>query len=284
MTDRWTKILFPQWQGAGNKRGTWEGAHLIHHAYLQNCGFIEVPVSTDGPVIQENGILGYQPLLAQLNHMTALLQQLQPAKLLMAGGDCCADIGPVSYLNSRYAGDLALIWLDAHGDINSPDTSPSHLFQGMPVRCLLGECDPDFLACCASFLSPEQVILAGVHDLDPPEAHYIKQNSITVLGVPELSACPERLSHAIRAKGLTNLHIHLDLDVLHMQCFKHVTYHTQTGISMDALLNLLQNLASQFNIVGFSLVEFTPVDDTGILELKPLIDFAQRLIGDNLGR
>ena len=57
----------------------------------------------------------------------------------MIGGTCGAEIAPVAYLNNHYESDLAILWFDAHGDLNTPKTSLSGHFHGMVLRTLLGE-------------------------------------------------------------------------------------------------------------------------------------------------
>jgi arginase len=63
-------------------------------------------------------------------------------------------MAPISYLNKLYGGDLAVVWFDAHGDLNSPATSVSQNFHGMPLRCLLGDGEETLKSACFSLLRP----------------------------------------------------------------------------------------------------------------------------------
>jgi arginase len=78
------------------------------------------------------------------------------------GGCCCAHIGAVEGLAARN-GRLALVWLDAHGDLNTPESSPSGNLWGMPLRMLLD----------SGAVEPQDVILLGARNLDPPEREYV---------------------------------------------------------------------------------------------------------------
>jgi arginase len=85
-----------------------------------------------------------------------------PDRPLVAGGCCCAHIGAVEALAARH-GRTAVIWLDAHGDLNTPETSPSGNLWGMPLRMLID----------AGTVRPADVALVGARNLDPPEADFI---------------------------------------------------------------------------------------------------------------
>jgi arginase family enzyme len=85
-----------------------------------------------------------------------------PMRPLVLGGCCCAHVGAVAGLAARHE-RLGIVWFDAHGDLNTPETSPSGNEWGMPLRMILD----------AGAVDPEDVALVGARSLDPPEAEYI---------------------------------------------------------------------------------------------------------------
>ena len=85
-----------------------------------------------------------------------------PERPLVLGGCCCAHVGAVEGLAARH-GRIALVWLDAHGDLNTPETSPSGDLWGMPLRMLLD----------SGAVDPGDVVLLGARNLDPPEREYL---------------------------------------------------------------------------------------------------------------
>src|SRR5260370_10128057 len=103
--------------------------------------------------------------LARAPHAHHLLKKNNPRRIFPLGGDCGIDVVPISFLNKRYDGDLAVIWLDAHADANTPQSSPSKTFHGMALRTLLGEGVPQLAAASFSTLLPLQTFLAAVRDL-----------------------------------------------------------------------------------------------------------------------
>jgi arginase len=84
-----------------------------------------------------------------------------PERPLVLGGCCCAHVGAVEALAARH-GRIALVWLDAHGDLNTPETSPSGDLWGMPLRMLLD----------SGAVDPQDTILVGARNLDPPELEF----------------------------------------------------------------------------------------------------------------
>jgi len=85
-----------------------------------------------------------------------------PERPVVLGGCCCSHIGAVEALAARH-GRIALLWFDAHGDLNTPETSPSGNEWGMPLRMLLD----------SGAVRPDDVVLIGARNLDPPEEDYI---------------------------------------------------------------------------------------------------------------
>jgi arginase len=90
-----------------------------------------------------------------------------PARPLVLGGCCCSHIGAVEGLAARHD-RLGVIWFDAHGDLNTPATSPSGNEWGMPLRMIID----------AGAVKAQDVALVGARNLDPPEVEFIAQAGI----------------------------------------------------------------------------------------------------------
>ncbi len=119
-------VVNGQWQG-GNDTNTYEAAQCIKDTYLTEKKYCEVEISLEEELVVENGILGYRPIMKQIEGAINLLNIHKPKRLFTVGGGCDADVASILYMNERYNGDLTVVWLDAHGDINSPIDSKSHL-------------------------------------------------------------------------------------------------------------------------------------------------------------
>jgi arginase len=102
-----------------------------------------------------------------LGDQTLVLASELPERPLVLGGCCCSHIGAVEALATRHD-RLALVWLDAHGDLNTPETSPSGNEWGMPLRMILD----------GGAVEPTNVALVGARDLDPPERDFIESSGL----------------------------------------------------------------------------------------------------------
>jgi arginase len=102
-----------------------------------------------------------------LAEQTLLLASELPDRPLVLGGCCCSHVGAIEALS---AGEecLAVVWFDAHGDLNTPQTSPSGNAWGMPLRMVI---DNDAV-------QPKHVALVGARNLDPPEVEFIASSGI----------------------------------------------------------------------------------------------------------
>jgi arginase len=102
-----------------------------------------------------------------LGEQNLALAAALPERPLVLGGCCCAHVGAVQGLAYRHD-RLAVVWFDAHGDLNTPESSPSGNLWGMPLRMLV---DGDVVAA-------EDVALVGARNLDPPEEDFIASRGI----------------------------------------------------------------------------------------------------------
>ena len=105
-----------------------------------------------------------------------------PARPLVLGGSCCAHVGAVRELVRRH-GRVGIVWLDAHGDLNTPESSPTGNAWGMPLRMIIDAGD----------VAPEDVTLLGARNLDPPEVEFIAEAGIRT----ELGELPDRIYVAL---------------------------------------------------------------------------------------
>jgi arginase len=102
-----------------------------------------------------------------LEAQTLTLAAELPDRPLVLGGCCCSHVGAVEGLAARHE-KLALVWFDAHGDLNTPATSPSGNAWGMPLRMIVD----------GGAVEPQRVALIGARNLDPPEEEFLRTSGI----------------------------------------------------------------------------------------------------------
>jgi arginase len=174
-----------------------------------------------------------------------------PERPLVLGGDCCSHIGAVEGLAARQ-GRLALIWLDAHGDLNTPESSPSGNQWGMPLRMLLD----------SGAVEVEDVALVGARNLDPPEEEFIQASG---LHVGEAG-----IAKALDGVGCT--YVALDVDVLEPTEMS-VFMPEPGGLSRQEVERILADLAGRAKVLGagFTGLSFEPAN------IEPLVGFSVAL-------
>lgn len=270
-------IFIPQWQGAGNSDFIYASALKVRKL-LSNLKFIEPKsmINTSSPT--RNNIQNYDVLLSNLNSIKETIEKQKPKNLFTLGGDCSVDIIPINYLNKKYSGDLSIIWIDAHADLNTPQSSPSKTLHGMPLGILLGDGDEEFIKLTFSKINTTNIFFAGLRDTDPPEEEYIKQNKISVISCTELE---DNFDSTLRSLGrLTsnNIYVHIDMDVLDPTEFSEVMCPTVNGITKDTLVKLIAYLTKHKNIAGGSVLEYTT---TNPQDLKWIAKLFLKLTGDS---
>jgi arginase len=147
------------------------------------AGLVRVPRAWgDGgePMVEAAALPLDYPEVAVVEEETLAMQTLAvasdlPARPLVLGGCCCAHVGAVEGLAARH-GRVAVLWLDAHGDLNTPATSPSGNEWGMPLRRLLDR----------GTIAAADVVLWGARNLDPPEEEFITAAGIADAPAPLL--------------------------------------------------------------------------------------------------
>jgi arginase family enzyme/GNAT superfamily N-acetyltransferase len=227
----------PQWQGSGSgtARRLREGARLLA-GLVPAAERVRVDITdeTGGHVLAANAA----KIRAALEHHRGLT--------LIAGGDCGVELEPVAAAVRRHGDRLAVVWFDAHGDLNTPESSPSGAFHGMVLRTLLGEGPAGLVP--DRPLRPEQVVLAGVRALDPPERAYVE-------GIPivfDTAALMEAVG------DVEAVYVHLDLDVLDPGSFASVGTPEAGGLTPARVIEMVTALAGRFEIAGLGITEYEP--------------------------
>lgn len=257
-------FINPQWQGSGLTDELKSGAQTLD-SYYNTYEKIRIPLS-DKELTTIDNIKCFTPILEQTTLFKQIISDTKPAKISTIGGDCAIEIMPISYLNKLYQNDLCIIYIDAHADINTPDSSPSKAFHGMPLRTLLGEGNEKFVDLLFSQLKPEQICYVGLRDLDEPESDYILQYSITSVKDCQFADIKDKVSN------FKNVYIHLDLDVLDKSEYEFSMFPTNIGSSVSDVAELIKRIKANCNVVGFCITECTAKSVDQLEKIKPILD------------
>ena len=194
---------------------------------------------------------------------------------VIAAADCSISVTTLPAA-LRHRPDAKVLWLDAHGDYNTPDTSGSGYLGGM---CLAGACG-EWEAGLGETIAAERVVLAGVRDLDDGERKLLERSAATVIG----ASVVETLVAVKNALDGAPAFIHLDLDVLDPEEFP-AAVPAPGGLSSDKLYDLMEAVAEDSELVGVEITAFEAPEDeddradmaeTAMRVLDPLLDRLSR--------
>jgi arginase len=267
-------LIIPQWQGAGRRIGYMAGIACLRDLLLATLPRHEVDCLNEVDLTLQDGVKALA-MLVQHADRAALLRQNLPGPILTIGGDCSVDLVNAAYANATE--DAALVWIDGHADLNNPASSPSGHFHGMVVRCLMGDGPAQLTRHVPRPYRADQIFYAGLRDCDPAEADHIAKLNIAHMSVGD---APDRLIDAIKSRGLTRLHLHLDLDTLDPAAFPYVGVPAANGFTIDQLCRLLTALRGAFTIAGGSITECSLANQDEADRARPLL---RRILQEGLG-
>ena len=202
--------------------------------------------------------------------LTALAEL--PDRVVTIGGDCGVELGSIGHVLTRTGGDVAVVWFDAHPDLNTPASSPSAAFCGMVLRTLAGEGEASLVP--STTLAPGNIILAGTRSTDDDEAEYVASSGVSRLGVDELT--PESLVAAIEKTGASSVYLHVDLDVLDPSEIAGLADPMPFGIESSTLVALIRAVTARFEIAGAGITSYSPSSEADATDDLPTI---LRLVG-----
>lgn len=208
-------------------------------------------------------------------HAETVFKTLEAGKFpLVLGGDHSVAAGTVAgvaefFRQQRRVQEqkIGLIWIDAHADINTPDTSPSGNVHGMPLAAIMG-LGPADLANIYNFspkVQPENCVLVGVRDIDAREKENIKQTGIEVYTMRDIDERGMRtvIEEALRiaGRGTAGYHVSLDMDWIDPEDAPGVGTPVRGGASYREGHLAMEIIADHGRMVSFEIVEVNPVID-----------------------
>ena len=203
---------------------------------------------------------------------------------LVLGGDHSIGLGTLAGLAAAAGQPGGVIWVDAHGDLNTPETSPTGNVHGMPLAAALGLAGPAFAHTGLSLPAVEasRVVLLGVRSLDPAEQALIRERGIHAITMSRIDrigierAVEEALE---RAAGPGFVHLSLDLDALDPEVAPGVGTPVPGGLTYREA-HLACELAAESGLIGsLELVEVNPILDRENTTAVTAVELAASTLG-----
>lgn len=210
---------------------------------------------------------------------------------MVLGGDHSVAIGTISGIarHLRKKGQhLGVIWVDAHTDMNTPDSSPSGNIHGMPLAVLLGRGHPDLVAIAGDepALRPENVCVIGARDIDALERKVIRETGVRVYTMSELDdrgtalCVREAIDRVGHASG--GIHLSFDLDGVDPDYAPGVGTPVPGGLDLRESHLVCEKLAQTGRLIGVEIVELNPILDNGNRTGKLAVWLALSALGKSI--
>ncbi|MHA6668857.1 arginase family protein [Homoserinimonas sp. A447] len=245
-------FVVPQWQGSSSSRAMQlvEGATAIG-GDLPLSRTVVVPIPPGAGSDQGSGVRRLSSVETVRDELRTALAKANGTPIVI-GGDCGVELAAIAHAAGTHK--LAVVWFDAHADLNNTQTSPSGAFHGMVLRTLLGDGPATLVPETA--LDPARVVLAGTRALDSGELDFIADSGIRSLPPGELT--PAALAEALRDSGADAVYLHIDLDVLDPGEFGALDFPEPFGVSVTELIELIRTAKATLPLAGAGLTEFSP--------------------------
>jgi arginase len=216
------------------------------------------------PALQEEGrtALNIGRLGADTARLVATARRNGDGALILAGDDTAA-IGVVSGLIQAAGGGAAIgvVWIDAHGDFNTPETSFSGILAGMPVAILAGLAGPLWrdAAGLATPVETEHIILAGTRELDEKEEALIQSTDVQVIPTSELCDGDDFARAIDRlTRRCALLYLHVDLDVLDPRFVPSASTPSANGLSIEELVAVMAKVLQTGKVSAVAISSLNP--------------------------
>lgn len=257
--------------------------HRVH-----DYGDVRVPVVESLRHAQhELGGMGYLEAIRAvcLDTIEALNEMPTDLFPIVLGGDHSIAMGSVTGVSR--GGRIGVIWVDAHADFNTPETSPSGNIHGMPLAHLCGLGDPRLvnLGHPGAKVRPEDLVLIGIRSLDPGEVRMLHERGVTVFTMKEVDVQGiPAIARQVAEKfaGFSKVHLSLDADVLDPEIAPGVGTPVPGGLTYREAHLLMELLADARIVTSLDMVEVNPILDIANRTAKIMVELASSLLGKKI--
>ncbi len=218
--------------------------HLGRRAVEVGHGPLVILEALNQPCVMVEGAGGVAAINSLLTQ--AVIAHDRPA--LVLAGNCNSCLGTLAALENP-----GIVWLDAHGDFNTPETTISGALEGMSLAIATGHCHPELMA---KPVREENVVLGATRSLDPLEEVRLKASKITLASLDRLPDAIDDL-----AARVETIYLHLDLDVLDPQISPGVNFSEPGGITPDQLFTVVKHVMATGKLGAATIANFNPDRD-----------------------
>jgi len=284
--------------GAG-RRGVDMGPSAIRYAHLnqsletlgysvEDRGNVEVPIA-ERCAISDPNLKYIDCIVPMARRVTgAVATSVQNGSFpLVLGGDHSLSLGSIR--GAARHKKLGVMWVDAHADFNTPETTPSGNIHGMPLAALCGLGDPRLAHLWGgveAVLDPRRVAVIGARDLDPGEKRNLREAGVLVMGMEQvdrlgMAGALEKAFERI-TRDVDSIYLSFDMDALDPRHAPGVGTPVMGGLTYREAHLACELAAETGKLVGMDLVEVNPILDSENQTALLAVDFARSALGSRI--
>lgn len=253
-----------------------------HNHNVYDLGNIFVPEVKEYNKFYSHSNMKYLEAIAQVNNNLAhaVYSSLKTDNFpLVVGGDHSIGLGSISGVSKTYGDNFAVIWMDAHGDINTHDTSGSGNIHGMPLAKAmgLGHSDLTNLYFEGRKVDPKNVFIVGARDLDKGELDLITREKLNVYTSDQINEkgienITSEILQKLKDRNIDNVHLSFDLDFIDAKFVPGTGTPVHNGVSVEDTKTILKTLAQSKLIKSMDFVELNTLLDKNDVTADLAID------------
>lgn len=265
------RLVYPQWQGgvvdhwmpdipaADSSRGYYLGAQLLTLLAPETTAITaEVPVSLDiDDRATEKGISARKAIVKQTGAALDIVRENVPARIVTLGGECSVSVVPFTYLAARYPDDVAIVWLDAHPDVNLPHDDYKG-YHAMALTACLGMGDEEIMKMLPAKFDASKALIVGLRSWDTGMKERQEKLGIRGLSPAKVAGNSDAILEWLESTGVSRVVIHFDLDVLDPAEIIAGVGVEPDGMKMEEAVRVINDIAARYDVVGLTVAEFMP--------------------------
>lgn len=281
------RLIYPQWQGGivahwmpdipanDASRGYYLGAQLLNLlAPESNQKTVEVPISLDiNDRETDKGVSARKVILKQTRAALEKLHENNPDKIVTLGGDCAVSVVPFTYLANKYPNDVAIVWIDAHPDVNLPHDEYKG-YHAMALTACLGMGDEEIIGTLPGKFDASKALIVGLRSWDKGMQERQQKLGIKGLSPAEVVDNSDAILAWLQETGASKVVIHFDLDVLDPNEIIAGVGVELDGMKIKEVVRVINDIAAQYDLVGLTIAEPMPriaIKIRNMLDQLPLL-------------
>ena len=252
---------------------------------LENCNhtinkFINIPVeeNSKNKFKEKNYIKYFDTIIPSVKALSSEIRKSYSENNfpLVLGGDHSISIGSLAGFSNEFE-NTGVIWIDAHGDLNTHITSPSRNAHGMPLACAIGCGHEKFTSIFQRTINPNNVFLFGIRSLDKGEKDLIVNEGIHIYDTNSFKKLNHdlmitTLKKYIEKNKIDKFHLSFDIDAFDPVHVPGTGTPVKNGLYIEEMKNFLDKLLGAVKIVSMDFVEFNPLLDKNNSTLNLCLD------------